>query len=724
MKITKKILTVMLSFMMVFPYMQAVSASENLMNILLEDVTDSADTLAGEAKVKVSVKGIDGSITLSQLKFDFSGNGSFKSIAYSDEINKLVKSSGGGQPFFVQPIDIKRANKDGKFDFAFSGGTKYSLPVSAGGTELCTITFEGEPEKDITLSLNDLENSFCVISPNILSPKTNAAEAVSLTVKFSNTTNVGVKATVNVKLDELKESGGFSDASDIILKFTNLTNNQVRTFALADAEKIDAVSYRFIIDGLVAGNYDIELVGDGFVSKKIENTEINSDMEFGFNSERFYAGDVYADSKLTLSDYNRFVSMYEAKAAPFNGIDYNRDGKLSEYDLLAMITSVKNHIEPGEKGETKAVLKAKASAESVKKDDTFTVTLALDAGDEKVNSYYIKGTYPEDVAKLINAECMETSAANMGINTAEKGKFTFLNKISDGTKKELYKLTFKAVKSGTFRLSFLDTEGALFYDVNNDLGDRLLNISFESGSVEVSDTSSTGGGSTGGGGGGGGIGGGASSPTMPVSPATDEGTVHEAYVTGYEDNTIRPDINITRAEAAAMISRISKDFDAGHDYDISMFNDTENGAWYAKNVGYAAEKGIVNGYEDGSFRPDESITREEFAAMACRFMNYETTVGESFSDVPDDHWAKAYIDTMKAKGIVGGYEDGTFGLGKEIVRAEVITIINRMNGRTPNEEKAAAYVQANGYPASDIEGHWAAAQMLEASVTHKSNELH
>lgn len=733
MKITKKILTVILSLMMVFSYMQAVSASENLMNIVLEDVTDSADTLTGEAKIKVSVKGIDGSLTLSQLKFNFSGNGSFKSIAYSDEINKLVKSSGTGQPFFVQPIDAKSANSSKSFDIAFSGSTKYSLPVSASGTELGIITFSGDPNEEITLAINDLEDSFCVVSPGVTEPQNHVAAAVSITVKCSSTTKTGVKLAANINLNELKESGGFADNSQISLKLTNLESNQVRTFKLSDADKIDAVSYKFEIDKLAAGKYDISLVADGFVSKALSNVDLSGDKQINITSDNFYAGDVNADGKLTLRDYNRFISMYNAKSTAYDGIDYNRDDKLSQYDLLAFIASAENHIETDAKGNVPATLKAVASSNEVKKGDSFTVTLILDADESPVNSYYIKASYPSDIATLEKAECSETNAENKAVNIAENGKLVLLNRVSDGTKKDIYKLTFKAVKDGAFTLSFDNAEGALLYDVNGDAEDMLLNISVSNSSVTVKSSSNgtAGGGGGGGGGGsssgGGSTGGGSSSGGFSgggTATTPTEAAKHNAYVSGYEDKTIRPDSNITRAEAAALISRIGTDFSTDTTYDVSRFTDIEVGAWFAKNVGYVAEKGIVSGYEDGSFRPNDNIMREEFAAMICRFLKYDTSVTEVFSDVPTEHWAAPYISAMKSNGIISGYEDGSFGMGKKITRAEAVAIMNRALGRVPNEEKISSYVSSNGYPATDIEGHWAAAHLIEASVTHDASILH
>ena len=704
----------MLSFMMIFSCIQAVFAADDTMQIIFEDVTDSADTLAGEAKVKISVKETGGDISAAQLKFNFSGSGSFKSIAYSDEINNLVKNSGGGQPFFVQPIDAKSANSSKSFDIAFTGAAKYSLPVSASGTEIAVVTFSGEPDEEIALAINDLENSFCVIAPNIIEPKNHASEAKDITVKFSNTTKTGVKLTANIELDELKESGGFADDSKVSLKLTNTENNQVRTFSLSDADKKDAASYKFEIDKLAAGTYDIELAADGFVSQTLKNVNLNSDKTVNITSDNFYAGDVNADGKLTLLDYNRFISMYDAKAAVYDGIDYNRDSQLTQYDLLAFIAAATNHIEGGSKGSIPAALKVASSSSDVKTDDTFTITLTLDGNDKSVNSYYIKASYPKDIATLTKAECAESSAENKAVNIAEDGKLVFLNNVSDSAKKDIYKLTFKASKSGTFALTFDNTEGALFYDVSGEADDNLLDITVSNAPVTVK--SSTSGGGGGGGGGGSSIGGG----TKTTPPA---GT-HSAYVTGYDDKTIKPDNNITRAEAAALISRISSGFSADKSYDVSKFSDVDGGAWFAKNVGYAAENSIVSGYEDGSFRPGNTITREEFAAMICRFMKYDTSASEVFSDVSPEHWAAPYIAAMKANGIISGYEDGSFGLGRNITRAEAIAIINRALGRVPNDGKMNAYISSNGYPATDIEGHWAAAQIIEAAVSHDVNTLH
>ena len=711
--------------MIIFTCVQAVYADESTMSIVLEDATDSADTLAGEAKVKVSVQGIDGAITLAQLKFVFSGEGEFKSIAYSDKINNLVKSSGSGQPFFVQPVDGKNANSSKSFDVAFSGSTKYTLPVSTSGTELGVITFTGDAGKEITLALNDLENSFCVVSPGITEPKNHAAAPVSITVKCSSTTKTGVKLTANVNLNELSASGGFADDSKITLKLTNLESNQVRTFKLSEADKNDAASYKFEIDKLAAGRYDISLNGDGFISKPLTNVDLTSDKTVDITSDNFYAGDVNADGKLTVRDFNRLISMYQAKTSAYDGVDYNRDKKLTQYDLLAFSESAKNHIESDSKGSTAATLKVSSSASSASVGSIFKLTLALDAGENAVNSYFIKATYPKDIASLESADCIEKNAENKSVNIAEDGNLLLLNRVSDGSKKDIYELTFKTIKAGSFSLSFADTEGALIYNADEEAEDKLLNISVQNTTVSVS---ASGGQQGGGGGGGGGNSGGGSSGGNYGGGGTSGGSnqtaQHKAYVSGYEDKTIRPNNNITRAEAASMIARISSDFNSDKTYDVSKFGDIDGSEWFAKSVGFAAEKNIVSGYEDGTFRPNDNISREEFAVMVCKFMNYTTSAEAAFTDVPSDHWAVGYIGAMKDKSVITGYEDGTFGLGKKITRAEVVTILNKALGRVPSDEKIKAYVNTNGYPGTDIEGHWAAAQFIEASTAHDTSLLH
>ena len=147
-----------------------------------------------------------------------------------------------------------------------------------------------------------------------------------------------------------------------------------------------------------------------------------------------------------------------------------------------------------------------------------------------------------------------------------------------------------------------------------------------------------------------------------------------------------------------------------------MFSDVADSSWYAQAVNYLASLEIINGYPDGTFRPDAPMTRAEFATIASRFVELESTDSNIFSDVPSGHWAVAYINSAFAKGWINGYPDGTFKPENNISRAEVVTLVNAMLSRKIDEDALALVV--NPYP--DLNSaHWAYAGIIEASIQHK-----
>ena len=194
-----------------------------------------------------------------------------------------------------------------------------------------------------------------------------------------------------------------------------------------------------------------------------------------------------------------------------------------------------------------------------------------------------------------------------------------------------------------------------------------------------------------------------------------DGTYHERYILGYDDGTVRPDNNITRAEAAAIFFRIADDPDK-QTKRVSSFKDISNNDWYYDAVAYLEDKGVVSGYGDDSFRPNDKITRAEFAKMAIIFMRVDQeTISHSFNDVPSSHWAVAYIATAAAKGWVVGFDDGSFRPDNNITRAEVVSIINNLlNRKIESDDIPASAVQFKDLPKS----HWAYAAIVEASSDH------
>ncbi|MCH5211134.1 MAG: S-layer homology domain-containing protein [Oscillospiraceae bacterium] len=189
---------------------------------------------------------------------------------------------------------------------------------------------------------------------------------------------------------------------------------------------------------------------------------------------------------------------------------------------------------------------------------------------------------------------------------------------------------------------------------------------------------------------------------------TDTG--HKAYISGYENGTFKPDNSITRAEAAAMIFKITT-LKAKDQY-TNHFTDVNENAWYKDYVCRLADNGCINGYADGTFKPENPITRAEFATIIGKFIGIEPETLSKFSDVPSTHWAAKYIDPMALNGLLKGYVDGTFHPDNTITRAEAVTMINKAWGRD-------ADVSGSANPFSDVnENHWAYNQILEAAVAH------
>ena len=190
---------------------------------------------------------------------------------------------------------------------------------------------------------------------------------------------------------------------------------------------------------------------------------------------------------------------------------------------------------------------------------------------------------------------------------------------------------------------------------------------------------------------------------------------HIPYINGYEDGSVRPDNAISRAEAAAIFFRLLKD--EGQNTAINgVFHDVEANAWYAQSINNLASLGILEGYEDGSFQPEQTITRAEFAAVASRFEQLSQADGIVFEDVPEDHWAVMYISNVYAKGWVSGYPDGSFRPENSITRAEVVKIVNAMLERRVELQD----IPENVSNYTDIDAsHWAYCDIVEASIEHE-----
>ena len=170
-----------------------------------------------------------------------------------------------------------------------------------------------------------------------------------------------------------------------------------------------------------------------------------------------------------------------------------------------------------------------------------------------------------------------------------------------------------------------------------------------------------------------------------------------------------------------MLARLTVDekgqalYQEGESYPVS-FSDVAGDSWYASYVGFAQKYHIVGGYEDGTFRPDQPVTRAELMKILAAYFPGETG-SASFTDVPETHWAYQAVAFGAGKGFVAGYEDGTFRPDQPVTRAEAVKMINGALGRIPAEGHLAELISRN--PFQDVnENHWAYGNILEASVAH------
>ena len=190
---------------------------------------------------------------------------------------------------------------------------------------------------------------------------------------------------------------------------------------------------------------------------------------------------------------------------------------------------------------------------------------------------------------------------------------------------------------------------------------------------------------------------------------------HMAYLNGYPGQVFGPDRDMTRAEAAQMFYNLLLDKDVAG---TASFTDVAADAWYAEAVNTLASLGMIQGVEGNRFQPDRAITRAEFTAIAMRFTHGETTGENRFSDVNPDQWFYDVVVGAVQYGWINGYEDGTFRPESTIKRAEVAAITNRMLARSADEAYVDAHASQLRLFADVAKDHWAYYTIVEASNAH------
>lgn len=201
----------------------------------------------------------------------------------------------------------------------------------------------------------------------------------------------------------------------------------------------------------------------------------------------------------------------------------------------------------------------------------------------------------------------------------------------------------------------------------------------------------------------------------------NESVSRKSYIVGYPDGTFRPQGKVTRAEAAQMFGTL---LNGGTNFGTTRetkFKDANND-WFSPAINYTVSKGLISGYEDGTFKPNQNITRAEFAQMISGYVKEGYPGSSNFKDVKG-HWASDAIDAVYGNKAIKGYPDGTFKPNQDITRAEAVTILNAVFGRNTKQESLKNISTKNLTTFKDVSSSfWAYYEILDASNSHTSQK--
>ncbi|MCR4600614.1 MAG: S-layer homology domain-containing protein [Clostridia bacterium] len=206
---------------------------------------------------------------------------------------------------------------------------------------------------------------------------------------------------------------------------------------------------------------------------------------------------------------------------------------------------------------------------------------------------------------------------------------------------------------------------------------------------------------------------------VPLAEIPEElnGADHFAYVEGYPDGTVKPEGNISRAEITTMLYRLlNPEWRDNCFTDQNVFSDVDKPMWYNKAVSSMAKGTYVEGYPDGTFKGNNAITRAEFVTIMVRFLNEDLTYANPFIDI-DKHWAKSYILKAVGAGWINGYPDGTFRPDQPITRVEAMKIINSVLHRGVDAtSELGDYIN---FPDNSDLNKWYYYEVIEAVNNHE-----
>lgn len=668
MKLSKRLLTLLIGISLVFGTLPVFVSAEDSVKILFEDITATdASALKGEAKIKVSVSGVAGNVSIAQLSLEFDGDLKYKSIQF------LVGENNPPECFLLSP-NSAQANYKKELQPSIISTTGIAFSET---TDLFILTFAGEAGDKVKLSLNSLEDTYFLkgndfdADENYISPS-EAPDKIEATA--AKEAKESITAKVTVSMDAIKSfTGGAGESgyasSDVELKISSETNKgyvictELNNILIAQGgHRGNPVDYNgvptFIVENevLKGDTYTVEVTGFGFIPYKKTGVKFEEPTEEGLKitNNEFIPGDVNGDGKINADDK---ALLEEAKTGEYNiAADFNRNGEIDKNDekILSDIEDIQT--------EKKAPSKPdKPSVNGGDEQITVTWKKPSDNGAE-ITGYIIKyGKKSDNLNKTVN------------IDNGNTLKTT----IKDLDEETTYYVSVAAVNEvGTSEYS--------------DIAD-----------AETDEASGNGNGGGGGGGGGGGSVGGTTAPVTPQTPVTpsnpDEpftdlgnhswakesiySLKNKGIISGTSETTFSPANNIRRGDFILILSRMLK---LENDF-TENFRDVPQGSYYYDAIGKAKAAGIAQGSGE-DFMPENSITRQDLITLCYRAFlaaGYivEAADDSSLNEFNDKGSVAEYalkpMASMVSAGIIKG-DNGNVNPKGYATRAEVAVMCERL----------------------------------------------
>lgn len=643
-----KILSTAIAACLAFSSMPAFADGTKQIKVTLTDVTATdATTLSGEAKVKVSVEGADGNVSIAQTALDFNGDLKYKSVNYLQGSD----NPGGGD----SQITSINGNK------ITTGIISSKSRMNFGSNEdLFVITFSGEPGKETTLSLSDLENTYFTIDGQEYFPDS----AAQITVKTSEKENKGKTATVRLTMDKVT---GFSGAAKtgITVKITSEKTDNYSIDTMLDNTLISKGGHRdgtstipkFAVKNTVLADdtYTVEVAGIGYIT--YTKTGVTFDTTLEITNAEFIPGDVNGDGKVNAGD-KALAKEYVKNGEKNEAADFNRDGKVDAEDLTVF------------DGIADKTVPAKMTAPTVTGGSKKITVKWAKPADESITGYTIKyGTSKDKLTSTKEIDKADTVSADItGLSANTTYYLQIAAKNADGTGE--------------------------FSDIVN---------------AKTDAENTQGGGGTGGGGGGGGgggstgggsTGGGGYTPSNPGTTTTPTNSEtftdlenhawakdaiytlkNKGIISGISDTEFAPANNIKRGDFILILTRM---LSVNNEF-TENFADVPESAYYYQAIGSAKAAGIAQGSGE-NFMPENSITRQDLITLAYRAFlakgyiteTDDTASLDAFADKGDiSDYAKTAMASMVKASIIQG-SNGNVNPKGFATRAEVAVMCARL----------------------------------------------